>query len=167
MNGFNLIRTIAFSLLITLVACAKEQPLELQKEYVGVEPALWSYFEKFEIEAAERGVSIDLAAEGITGGIERIHAHGTVGLCNHRLDQPNHVIIDVNFWASASESAKEMIVFHELGHCYLGRGHKDQKNEDGTCASIMRSGNSGCIDFYSNSNRGTYLDELYVEDGAN
>lgn len=167
MTGFNLIRTISFALLITLVACSKEQPLTLQKEYPGVEPALWSYFEKFEIEAADRGVNIDLAAVGITGSIERIHAHGTVGLCNHRLDQPNHVIIDMNFWQSASESSKELIIFHELGHCYLGRGHKDQKNEDGTCASIMRSGQGGCVDFYTNSNRDNYLDELYIETGAN
>lgn len=167
MTNFNFIRTIAFSLLITLVACGKDNQIQLNKEYQGVDAELWSYFEKFEKEAAERGVNIDLAAAGITGTIERIHAHGTVGLCNHRLDQPNHVIIDINFWTAASDNSKEMIIFHELGHCYLERGHNDDKKSDGTCASIMRSGRGGCIDFYTKANKAAYLDELYTAEEAN
>ena len=167
MTHFNVIRIIAFSFLITLVACGKDESIQLNKEYQGVEAELWSYFEKFEAEAADRGLVIDLAAVGITGSIEKIHAHGTVGLCNHRLDQPNHVIIDVEFWATANENAKEMIVFHELGHCYLERGHNDDKKNNGTCASIMRSGRGGCIDFYTNSNKRNYLDELYSNNAAN
>ncbi len=127
----------------------------------------WSYFEKFEKEAAERGVNIDLVAAGITGTIEKIHAHGTVGLCNHRLDQPNQPIRAARFWASASDNSKEMIIFHELGHCYLERGHNDDKKSDGTCASIMRSGRGGCIDFYTKSNKAEYLDELYTTEEAN
>ena len=70
-------------------------------------------------------------------------------------------MIDIDFWNSASESAREMIVFHELGHCFLQRGHNDNKQDDGTCVSIMRSGKGGCIDFYTSSNRGSLLDELY------
>jgi len=167
MTNFNFIRTIAFSLLITLVACGKDNEIQLNKEYQGVDAELWSYFEKFEKEAGERGVTIDLAAAGITGTIEKIHAHGTVGLCNHRLDQPNHVIIDINFWTSASDNSKEMIIFHELGHCILERGHNDDKKDDGTCASIMRSGRGGCIDFYNKGNKAAYLDELYTGEKTN
>ncbi len=167
MTNFNFIRTIVFSLLITLVACGKDTEIQLNKEYQGVDVELWSYFEKFEKEAAERGVKIDLAVAGITGTIEKIHAHGTVGLCNHRLDQPNHVIIDLNFWASASDNSKEMIIFHELGHCYLERSHNDNKKSDGTCASIMRSGRGGCIDFYNKANKAAYLDELYTAEESN
>ncbi len=167
MTNFNLIRIIAFSFLITLVACGKDESIQLNKEYRGVESELWSYFEKFETEAAERGIHIDLAVAGITGSIEKIHSHGTVGLCNHKLDEPNHVIIDAEFWASASENAKEMIIFHELGHCYLERGHNDSKRDDGTCASIMRSGRGGCIDFYTNSNKNDYLNELYADEVNN
>ena len=108
-----------------------------------------------------RGVTVDLAAAGITGSIEKISTPGMVGICNHKKDQPNHVIIDNNFWKTASENAKELIVFHELGHCYLQRGHNDIQHANGTCSSIMRSGRTGCVDFYTNSNRGEYMDELY------
>lgn len=168
MTNFNTLRTIAFFLLLTLVACSKEQEqLGITKAYPGVEPELWSYFEAFERASADRGRPIDLLAAGITGSIEKIHAHGTVGLCNHRLDEPNHVIIDVNFWETASANSKEMIVFHELGHCILERGHNDEKRSDGTCASIMRSGRGGCIDFYTKDNKHEYLDELFTETAEN
>lgn len=163
MTNFNIIKIAAFTLLIGLVSCGKSLDVTVEKEYKGVDAALWSYFEKFETEAAKRGMTVDLTSAGITGSIERIHAHGTVGLCNHRLNEPNHVIIDREFWASASENSREMIIFHELGHCYLARGHKDVAKNDGTCASIMRSGNGGCVDFYTNSNKSKYLDELYTE----
>lgn len=163
MTNFNFIKIVSFAFLITLVACGKETQIQLNKEYAGVDAELWSYYEKFEAEAADRGFTIDLAAAGITGSIEKIHAHGTVGLCNHKLDTPNHVIIDIEFWKAASENSKEMIIFHELGHCFLGRGHNDEKKNDGTCASIMRSGMGGCIDFYTNSNKSEYLDELYTQ----
>lgn len=34
------------------------------------------------------------------------------------------VIVDTNFWAKASIDSKRALVFHELGHCYLNRGHR-------------------------------------------
>ena len=83
------------------------------------------------------------------------------------LNEPNHVIIDANFWTAASDNSKEMIIFHELGHCFLERGHNDDKKSDGTCASIMRSGRGGCIDFYTKSNKAEYLDELYTVEETN
>lgn len=38
--------------------------------------------------------------------------------------------VDINpyFWNSSTLQAREQLVFHELGHCLLGRGHQDQKN---------------------------------------
>lgn len=36
----------------------------------------------------------------------------------------NIVTIDSTFWASASEWDKRSVIFHELGHCELGRGHR-------------------------------------------
>ena len=153
---------VFFSLLV-LAACHQSPDLEIKttKIYPGVEEALWPFFAAFEQAAADRGQHIDLAAEGITGSIEAIPNHGTVGLCNHRPEAPDHVIIDESFWQMSNRHAKELIVFHELGHCYLGRGHNDQQRTDGTCMSIMRSGRGGCLDFYTNANRTDYLDELY------
>ena len=138
--------------------------MDLMKSYDGVEAELWEHFDRFEREAAKRGVTIDLAAVGITGSIEKIHTPGMVGICNHKVDTPNHVMIDIDFWRNASKIAREMIIFHELGHCFLHRGHNNNKHDNGTCKSIMRSGTGGCLDFYNNSNRGDYLNELFTEE---
>lgn len=137
--------------------------MELRRSYDGVEVALWEHFANFEKEAAKRGVMIDLEATGITGSIEKIHTPGMVGICNHKVDAPNHVMIDIDFWSNASKMAKEMIIFHELGHCFLKRGHSDDTHNNGTCKSIMRSGKGGCMDFYNTSNRNDYLNELFYE----
>ena len=162
MTTFNYFKIFAFILAAALGSCQKSTDLEIIKSFDGVEADLWEHFDNFEKEAAKRGQHIDLAAAGITGSIEKIHTPGLVGICNHKVDTPNHVTIDIDFWNSASESAREMIIFHELGHCYLHRGHNDTTHADGTCSSIMRSGMGGCVDFYTNSNRKGYLTELFV-----
>ncbi len=165
MISFNYFKIAAFLLFVAaLGSCQKEtQDFDLSKTYDGVETELWEHFENFEKAAAERGVRIDLAAAGITGSIGKIHTPGLVGICNHNADTPNHVMIDIDFWRNASQLAKEMIIFHELGHCFLHRGHNDDQHHNGTCKSIMRSGKGGCLDLYNNSNRGDYMDELFTE----
>lgn len=36
----------------------------------------------------------------------------------------NIVLIDPTFWATATNWDRRSVVFHELGHCILGRGHR-------------------------------------------
>ena len=45
--------------------------------------------------------------------------------------------IDPEFWAIASDVEKEEVVFHELGHCILGRDHEETVLEEGIPKSIM------------------------------
>ena len=121
MTSFNFIKIAAFLLLVAaLCSCQKQtEDFAITKDFNGVDVELQEHFENFEKEAAKRGVTIDLVEAGITGSIEKIHTHGMIGICNHKVDTPNHVTIDIDFWNSASESAREMIIFHGLGHCYL------------------------------------------------
>lgn len=46
------------------------------------------------------------------------------------------VQIDREFWTGASQTTKEVIIFHELGHCVLFREHLDTWNK-GIATSIM------------------------------
>lgn len=36
----------------------------------------------------------------------------------------NIILIDPTFWAGASDWDRRSVLFHELGHCVLGRGHR-------------------------------------------
>lgn len=49
-----------------------------------------------------------------------------VGLCN-RLITPANIVFDDKWWNDATFFQREQLVFHELGHCVLNRGHKDSK----------------------------------------
>jgi hypothetical protein len=72
-------------------------------------------------------------------------------------------IIDKLFWETANMTEKEYVIFHELGHCALNRRHLDATNKDGTCTSMMQSGNGSCKMVYNAQNRSKYLDELFSQ----
>ena len=157
---------LMFVLLIT--SCQRDEVIEEMPEpdisidgYPGVEEDLWVYFERFEEEARARGYDIDLIRDEITGVIREIEDGGVAGECTYSSHQPNHVTIDKTFWDGASDRYREFVVFHELGHCDLGRDHREAANQAGLCLSIMRSGLGDCRDAYNSVNREVYLDELF------
>lgn len=125
-----------------------------------VDEKLWPYFESFEIEAAQRNIRVDLNASQITGVIENISETGVAGTCQYG-QHIHHVTIDKPFWNRASNLLREMVVYHELGHCVLARGHTEDEDTNGSCLSIMNSGTTDCIVRYNLSNKEYYLDELF------
>ena len=126
-----------------------------------VTPELRPFYVAFEEEAAERGIEIDLTLEGVTGNIVELGNMGVLGVCVRSDDEPNRVAVDEDVWRVASDELKELIVFHELGHCVLDREHLDDE-QDGICVSIMNSGLSGCeISLEDEVLREAYIDELF------
>ncbi len=126
---------------------------------------LHSYFETFENEAKARGVEIDLNETTVTGTIEPIEGNGVAGQCSRPNILTNDITIDETFLNSnASELLKELVIFHELGHCFLQRVHREDAYPTGACISIMRSGVEDCRDNYTSAFRATYIDELFDPD---
>jgi len=129
-----------------------------------VDIALQSYFSDFETEGRARGIDLDLSDYALTGDISEIHEANVAGLCRYSSNQPNQITIDRSFWNNASPMLREMVVFHELGHCVLARGHREASNQNGHCLSIMRSGTGSCSTLYNTANRKYYLDELFFHE---
>ncbi|MEM6803764.1 MAG: hypothetical protein AAF696_20330 [Bacteroidota bacterium] len=155
-----------FCLILFMAACEPENPVSSNENqssgYPGVEEALWSYFEDFEEEGRNRGYNINIRAQGITGEIAEIDQEHVAGRCTFNFRAPNHITIDQEFWQEVpNRSIREMIIFHELGHCYLGQDHREGVLNRNICASIMRSGTEGCFDNYTTDTRSYYLDELF------
>ncbi|MBT8228816.1 MAG: hypothetical protein KJO50_01055, partial [Bacteroidia bacterium] len=119
-------------------------------------------FNSFEREAEERGLKIDLVGLDITGIVQNIDDNGVAGTCQYG-SHIAHVTIDLSYWNNSSMLTREYVVFHELGHCALGRDHDESSFNNGICQSIMNSGLGHCIPSYNNQNRERYLDELFLE----
>lgn len=47
----------------------------------------------------------------------------TVGLCSAQEGSTPVITLDSAFWSRATEIEKEVLMFHELGHCILGKDH--------------------------------------------
>lgn len=131
------------------------------EQIVRVHQALKPYFVRFEEEAALRGVDIDLEALQVEGLIQDIEQEGVSGQSVRNSQAPDQVIIDAAYWARANAVEREFVVFHELGHCALGRGHLNTQLPDGSCASMMHSGTTACRNAYGPLRRTVYLDELF------
>ena len=166
----------AFSFLILLssffvfTACQKDAVADLaeapiipeERTFPGVDERLWPYFQRFEEAGIERGFEVDLVVAGITGVIEDLDGEHVAGQCttfgNFR---PGRITLDAEFWNRSSDLFKEFIIFHELGHCYLDRDHREDTFSNGRCVSIMRSGTLDCRDNYNLATRGSYINELF------
>lgn len=49
------------------------------------------------------------------------------------------IVLDPTYWQAAFALSKETLMFHELGHCYLGRDHDDELLPNKTHRSLMNS----------------------------
>lgn len=164
----SILTLFSFACLLLVSACQEDEEVieDIVPEeigYPGVDEELWTYFDQFEEEAFARGIEIDLRAANITAQIQEIDEHRVLGQCNYafRRFSPNRVTIDEAFWNRSSNRGREFVVFHELGHCYLNRAHREDTDRLGSCLSIMRSGTGNCRDNYSQVTRSRYLDELF------
>ena len=126
----------------------------------AIDSDLIIYFERFAVEGNKRGVSIDWEEEDIHAMIIDIDEEA-VGQCLSFERGRNEINIDKKYWEKIKIMDREFIVFHELGHCVLGRSHLDQTNLDGTCKSIMNSTGEACKKNYTLTTRDGYLDELF------
>lgn len=152
---------VLFAFLLIAFSSCRPEPIT-ENNFENVDVQLWDYFETFENEAARRGVEIDLASLDLLSHISEISEDGVAGTCQYSSQQSNVVTIDQSFWNRASNDLREMVVFHELGHCVLFRDHRNASTNDGICLSIMNSGLTDCTVYYNEVNRDLYLDELFT-----
>lgn len=144
-----------------------EDSLEIPAEpeirtYPNVDERLWPYFQRFEEAGQTLGLEVDLVASRISGEIADLEGEHIAGQCTtFGSFRPGNVTIDAEFWSRSSDLFKEFIIFHELGHCYLNRDHREDAFSNGRCVSIMRSGTLDCRDNYNVATRSAYVLELF------
>lgn len=93
----------------------------------GPKPVLIEYFlAKFKLDAAKYGKDFSpddftfAVVKSLDGGKENLFFH-TAARC---VDFA-HIEINKDVWEHRSDLIRELIIYHELGHCFLHRSHKN------------------------------------------
>lgn len=125
-----------------------------------VDPEFEPFIEIFRQEAAMRNIDVSEELEQIS--IAFGDTEHNAGLCINYIDV---IKINQELWEYKSFEKKENLIFHELGHCLLGRGHRDAETDCNECLSYMRSNPGLCsVNSYSSKWRKYYIDELFEID---
>ena len=151
------------TLLLALAVAACQPDMILPTEEVGpvIDNEVQAYVDRFVAEGTKRGVSLDISRLVIQVQGE-IQPQNAAGAC-HYFSENNtpHIVIDTtSFNWKHKDHTREMLVFHELAHCLLGRRHENQKLPNGNYASMMRS-DRGVLYGPDSYKRSYYLDELF------
>jgi len=107
--------------------------------YIG--PAeLQKYVVKFVDDAKIQSVDVlpEMNNPKLTIQIGSLNAWGSsvIGLCETS-GSMRRVTFDPDFWNAVSETQRELLAHHELGHCVLYRAHRSTVLPSGAYASIM------------------------------
>lgn len=159
-------RTLGISLLASVLflqACVKEEIMVYE-----VPPNIQPYIDLFESEAAKRGLDINIDNLIVEFESDLIGPQGeeAAGLCTFQSDNnpTPHIHLDTNSYNWTNNiHHREILVFHELGHCILNRyEHTNTSLPNGNRSSIMRGTGEqlygGNLNFFK---REYYIDELF------
>jgi hypothetical protein len=100
---------------------------------------LAKYVQRFADDAQAQGndVSARLSPDlQIQFGSLDAYGSGVIGLCETS-GSMRQVTFDPDFWDQVSETQRQLLVHHELGHCVLYRAHRSELLSSGAYASIM------------------------------
>lgn len=121
-------------LLCLLMATTGMAPRMPEPENSTTEPL--PYLERFKTLAKTYGATF--GNKSVTFSFGALFG-GAVGVCYMNGSGRNSITFSSSAWNRGSDTFKEMLVFHELGHCLLGRGHKNTNHSDGRRESLMAS----------------------------
>lgn len=141
----------------TFLGCSQDDYNNSELNNIEFEPYLTSFLE----EASVRGYNFE--NHNVVFYFVDIENSNTGGICY----QNGRIVIDRDNWNNKGEEYKEWLIYHELGHCILGREHKNEKSTSGECLSFMKGqeNNFDCSDnLYSSLWRKYYIDELFNSD---
>jgi hypothetical protein len=104
--------------ILSCASCVTIPAVKIVPEYVGVDPKLQPLVEEYRWWAKTHGISF---TKQVTMGFTHIKRENVIGICTFG---PNwrEIDIDIDFFSSHTENTYAL-VFHELNHCYCGRGH--------------------------------------------
>ena len=149
----NVILICGIIIIFVITGCNKEKHQDIPESVI-------QYVNLFFCQAQKHGLDINLEDFDLTIIFGNIDVEAS---CQIR---KNTIILDSVHWNNSNELEREFVIFHELGHCILERGHYSDKFQNGECKSIMRCGilcDDCSTNFISKSWQEYYISELFTE----
>lgn len=132
-----------------------------QPSVVPISTDFTQFKNRFLALAATKGASPVLTNLTISYSTDHTTADGVLGACTHA-GTVRDLTINKVYWeawvANGKKEDMEQLMFHELGHCTLSRGHFDTLSS-GIAQSIMNSYHVNKTYYLANYNY--YIDELF------
>jgi hypothetical protein len=160
---------------MVLSGCSKEVDLEDFVAVYDVPAEYQLYVDTFINEASIRGYSIEI--ENLIINHDKSLEAPHCAKCNSNALEKNVqkiISINPNINCVFTSEQKEVLLFHELGHCVLGRLHESSRLPNGDFKSLMNENDlsvyTSCVYPVDNGpcdfrfKRSYYLDELFDED---
>ncbi len=158
---------------LVLIGCSDRMKFE---PVLDIDPEFQEPFDQFIEEAALRG--IDLEIDNLIIRYDEALEASFCGNCNSAEVASNiqkTISVNPNYFCWENDEQAETFIFHEMGHCVLGRLHTDEKLPNGDPKSLMIADDlsvySPCVynfdrdnnDCDNRSKREYYIDELFDE----
>ena len=144
---------------MTSAAVIGRSALILGEQNAYVDSNLSWFVKSFLHEAAKRNKVIDLNYLSIEFSNKLDDDAEVIGFCR-KIGPVKLIKINSAFWATATYTEKEELVFHEMAHCVLNRDHCNERTEDKSrFVSIMSEYSGPKIDYLTN--RDEYVQELF------
>ena len=112
-----------------LLSCGKQfnrQSRRFQKS----NPVFNEYIDKFEVHGRIYLKDANFKVGNIPINFLDPEESSVQGICTQYSDGSKEIIIRKEWWEQVSKKYHESLIFHELGHCRLGRDHLDEEYED-------------------------------------
>lgn len=142
------------------------QKLEGGRKYNSTNPVFLSYVGKFEQQGKTHTGDPGFVVGDIPINFDTDLPGGDVkGVCNEYSDGTKEILIKESWWNSVDDGFRESLLYHELGHCRLGRDHKDDMINIGNSQfkkSMMHSYIVNSSEYIMHQN--DYFRELFTND---
>lgn len=109
---------------LILPSCSQNK-VKLAPEYTGVDPEAKTMVDEYLWLSAQYNITF---YNKVTVGFKTIGRGNVVGLCTYG-GLFREIDLDTTYWNNSTYGEKVAMFFHELTHCYCGRGHTYGKGE--------------------------------------
>lgn len=130
-------RIVTLLLLALIPSCQPRPQAEPEPKQYDVPTEVEPYVQAFRAAAQVRGQTIAVDNLIITFG--QPSGEDVCGECLLQAGKTPRIVLSAGglCWKDANANERECLIFHELGHCLLGRGHLNSRFPLGMYTSLM------------------------------